>query len=135
MLALRIVAGAVLTAALLVFAPLAILPLIAPDAAASPAVQRLLPEAKQHLAVQLGLWGAYVRYSGVELRERDDLVILQFELRPSPFVHSEGAYLVSRCTPLDELDPNDMGGGRGVTDFTTDSELAYLRSDAQPACQ
>ena len=49
-------------------------------------------------------------------------------------LRSSVAYLFSRCTPLTDLDPAGMGGGRGVTDFATDPELEYLRSDAQPSC-
>ena len=134
-MAARIVAGALLMVGVLAIAPTVIVRLAAPpDEQAPPAVQRLLPEAKEYLANQLDLWNAHVRYTGVELRERDDLVILRFELSPFPFVQSEGAYLVSRCTPVAELDPTGMGGGRGVTDFSTDSELVHARSDDQPAC-
>jgi hypothetical protein len=112
----------------------ALLPLIAPDAAASADIEHLLPEAKKQLAGELDQPFAYLRYLGAETRNADELLILQFELRPVPYFNGEGAYLISRCTPLDEIDPQSMGGGRGVEDFATDSELAYLRSSAQPRC-
>ena len=131
MRALAVVAIVVLA---LIFAPIVILPLAFPDAEAPPAVERMLPDAKQYLAGQLDLPLVYVRLSGIELRDRDDLVILMFELRPLPYIASEGAYLVSRCTPLERLEPHQMGGGRGVSQFSTDTELAHLRSDAQPPC-
>ena len=50
-------------------------------------------------------------------------------------IAADRAYLVSRCTPIEDLDPERMGGARGVQDFRTDAELEYLRSDAQPACE
>lgn len=130
----RFLPVAIVVALVLLVAPATLLGLAAPDAVAAPEVQRLLPEAKRYLAGQLDLGWAHLRYRGAELRERDDLVILRFELRPFPFVASEGAYLVSRCTPLIELDPNRMGGGRGVTDFETDLELTHARSEAQRPC-
>lgn len=105
-----------------------------PDHDAPPDVARILPEVKRYLRGQLDEFTAVVRYTGWEHRRRDDLVILMFELRSFPYVSVDRAYLVSRCTPIEELDPVGMGGGRGVGDFRTDSELAYLRSDAQPAC-
>jgi hypothetical protein len=107
---------------------------LAPDADAPPAVERILPRAKRYLAGQLDAFTSVVRYIGWEHRATDDLVILMFELRPFPFITADGAYLVSRCTPMEDLDPDGMGGGRGVRDFQTDPELEYLRSDAQPDC-
>ncbi len=118
----------------LILAPIAILPTALPDADAPPAVERILPDAKRYLTGQLDVPVAYLRLSDVELRDADDLVILMFELRPFPYIASEGAFLVSRCTPVGRLDPQQMGGGRGVVDFATDTELAHLRSDAQPPC-
>lgn len=94
----------------------------------------MLPDAKRYLTGHLDLSLTYVRLSGVELRDHDDLVILMFELRPLPYIASEGAYLFSRCTPLERLDPHQMGGGTGVSQFATDIELAHVRSDAQPPC-
>ena len=107
---------------------------VAPDVDAPPDVGRILPAAKRSLAGQLDAFTSVVRYVGWEHRERDDLVILMFELRPFPFITVDRAYLVSRCTPVEELDPDGMGGGRGVHDFRTDPELEFLRSDAQPPC-
>lgn len=107
---------------------------LAPDAEAVPAARRLLPDAKGVLSRQLDLPPSVIRFTGIEMRDDDQLVIMRFELRAFPFIFSEGAYLGSRCTPLDELDPASMGGGRGIVDFETDPELEYLRSGAQPAC-
>ena len=123
-----LVCAVVIAASLLVAVQLA-----APEADAPPDIRRMLPEAKHTLSSQLELF-AHLRYVGAEIRERDDLVILKFELRPFPFVHAEGAYLASRCVAVDKLDSWAMSGGRGVTDFETDIELASLRSDAQPDC-
>ncbi len=132
---MRVLVGVFLILGLLAVAPFfAVALLVPPDAAAAPAVQRLLPEAKSYLAGQLDAWPAHLRYTGAELRERDHLVILMFELRQFPFLGADRAYLVSRCTPVDRLNPNGMGGGRGVTDYATDPELVHLRSDAQPPC-
>lgn len=107
---------------------------LAPDADAPPAVERILPRAKRYLVGQLDAYTSVVRYVGWEHRETDDLVILMFELRPFPFITVDRAYLGSRCTPIEDLDPEGMGGGRGIDDFRTDSELEYFRSDAQPDC-
>ena len=132
---LRIAALALASgAALLALTPSLILPVIAPDQPPSPAVARLLPEAKARLTTELDLVAAHVRFVGVETRAADDLVILRFELRPFPYLTAEGAYLVSRCTPIGQLDPHGMGGGRGVRDFNTDPELEHARSEAQPPC-
>lgn len=108
---------------------------LAPDAEAPPAVERILPGAKRYLVGQLDAFTSVVRYIGWEHREREDLVILMFELRPFPFVTVDRAYLGSRCTPIEDLDPEGMGGGRGIQDFRIDPELEYLRSEAQPSCQ
>lgn len=107
---------------------------LAPDREAPPQVERILPDAKRYLVGQLDAFTSVVRYVGWEHREEDDLVILMFELRPFPFLTLDRAYLGSRCTPIEQLDPNGMGGGRGVDDFRTDPELQHLRSGAQPAC-
>ena len=107
---------------------------LAPDHDAPPEVGRILPEAKRYLAGQLDAFTSVVRYVGWEYRERDHLVILMFELRPFPYIAVDRAYLDSRCTPIEELDPVGMGGGRGVKDFATDPEISYLRSDSQPSC-
>ena len=42
--------------------------------------------------------------------------------------------LLSRCAPLESLDPWLMGGGRGVTDWRTDHGLAFLRAQADDPC-
>ena len=97
-------------------------------------MSRILADAKRYMAGQLDLPMAHIRYIGLETRDADDLVLLKFELRSFPWVASDGAYLFSRCTPLEELDVFGMGGGRGVEDFDTDPELRHLRSGAQPAC-
>jgi hypothetical protein len=134
----KLVAGVALTlVAISLVVPFGILPVLAPDETAPTAISRLLPEAKRSLAAGLDLPLAplaYVRYVGLETRERDDLVILRFELRSFPYLSSEGAYLVSRCTAIENLDPTEMDGGGGVSDFETDPELEYARSDAQTPC-
>lgn len=108
----KVVAGVALTLVTLVLVmPFGILPVLAPDKTAPAAVSRLLPEAKRTLAAQFDLPLAYVRYVGLETREIDDLVILRFELRPFPYLRSEGAYLVSRCTAIEQLDPTGWAGG------------------------
>ena len=109
--------------------------ILAPDAEAPPEVDRVLPRAKQYLVGQLDAFNSVVRYVGWEHRETDDLVILMFELRPFPFITVDRAYLGSRCTPIEDLEPEGMGGGRGIEDFRIDAELEYLRSDAQPTCR
>ena len=126
-----LLAGVVVALAVLSFR-VTVLPAIAPDEAAPEAVERLLRDAKNYLAQQLDLVAAHLRFIGMEHRDRDDLVILKFDLRPFPFLATEGAYLVSRCTPLEDLDPLAMGGGRGVKDFATDTELAHARTNAEP---
>ena len=126
---------AVLAAALaLLVIPALLLPVLLPDADAPAAIAHILPGAKRYLAGQLDLGPAHVRFIEAETRARDQLIILQFELWAFPTLTPEGAYLVSRCTPIDEIEPNAFGGGRGVSDFATDPELEHLRSDAQPAC-
>lgn len=107
---------------------------LASDQDAPPEVERILPEAKRYLTGQLDAFTSVVRYVGWEYRERDHLVILMFELRPFPFITVDRAYLGSRCTSIEELDPVGMSGGRGVEDFATDPEIAHLRSDNQPPC-
>lgn len=128
-----LVAGVALAVGVLLWR-VAVLPAMTADAPAPAAVERLLPDAKNYLAGQLDLVAAHVRFIGAELRKRDDLVILKFELRPLPYLSAEGAYLVSRCTPVEQLDVVGMGGGRGVADFATDPELEHARFGAQPSC-
>ena len=80
--------------------------------------------------------GTDARFIGHEGRDRDLLVILLFELRAYPYLmQPELAYLVSRCTPLGDLDPWGMGGGViPGGDWRTDPELQYLASGTQPPC-
>jgi hypothetical protein len=130
----RLLLATALVVLLLVAVPMAAFQIRLPDASAPEPVDRILVDAKRYLAGQLDLPVAHIRYVGLETRDVDDLVVLEFELRSFPWVAAEGAYLVSRCTPLEELDVFGMGGGRGVEDFDTDPELRHLRSDAQPPC-
>jgi hypothetical protein len=132
MLRLGVAAVALLVA--LVLAGPAVIAVLAPDRAAPAPVDRLLPDARRALSGQLDLPASAIRYVGIETRARDNLIVLQFEIRSFPFLAVERAYLFSRCTPLDDLDPAGMGGGRGVTDFASDPELVHLRSGAQPPC-
>ena len=131
------IAGAILAGLIGVqlLVPTVVLMVATPDAEAPAAVRQLLPEAKRALASGFELPLAYVRFLGLETRDADQLVILHFELRPWPYLASELGYLASRCTPLEEIDPRGMSGGRGVVDFETDAELAYFRSGSQPPCQ
>ena len=122
-----------LVAAVLLAGP-PVVAVLAPDHTTPASVARILTEARRTLSAQLDLPASAIRYVGIETRDRDELVVLQFEIRSFPFLAIERAYLFSRCTPLDDLDPAGMGGGRGVTDFATDPELEHLRSDAQPPC-
>jgi hypothetical protein len=132
---LRILAtGLALLIVIVVLLPTVILPAMAPDASASRDIARILPDAKRTLSSNLKTPLAYLRYIGMEARGSDRLIILKFEIRPWPYLVADGTYLASRCTPVPELDPADMSTGIGVRDFAADTELAYLRSDAQPPC-
>lgn len=130
----RLLLATALVVLVLVALPMAAFQVLLPDAPAPEPVSRILADAKRYMAGQLDLPMAHIRYIGLETRDVDDLVLLKFELRSFPWVASDGAYLFSRCTPLEELDVFGMGGGRGVEDFDTDPELLYLRSGAQPPC-
>jgi hypothetical protein len=130
----RVVIGFAVLVLLVVLGMPTLVGSIAPDHEAPAEVERILPEAKRYLTGQLDAFTSVVRYIGWESRERDHLVILMFELRPFPFITVDRAYLASRCTPIEELDPIGMSGGRGVEDFATDPEIEYLRSAAQPQC-
>ena len=66
-----------------------------------------------------------------ETRASDNLVVLHFEYRTYPFITASSAYLASRCEPLNQIDPKAISAGRGSD---TESELKYLRSEAQPPC-
>ena len=105
-----------------------------PDASAPAGLARPIAEFGSTLASQLDRPLAYARFMRAETGP-DRLTVLFFELRSYPLVlPGELAYLVSRCTPLDELDPWGMGGGIVQGDPATDNELEYLRSDAQEPC-
>ena len=73
----------------------------------------------------------YYRLVATETRASDNLVVLHFEYRTYPFITASSAYLASRCSPLSQIDPKQMSGGRGPD---TESELKYLRSATQPPC-
>lgn len=105
----------------------------APDAEPPAEIAGRLDEFRDVLSRQLELPPSVVRFIGAE-RAANDFIMLRFELRPFPFLVSEGAYLVSRCAPLRGLDPWSMGGGRGVADFGTDAELVHLRAQAGDPC-
>ena len=126
-----LLAGVVLALAVLSFR-IAVLPTVTADEPAPAAVEPVLPDAKNYLAQQLDLAAADLRFIGMEHRDQDDLVILKFALRTFPYLTAEGAYLVSRCIPPEDLDPLAMGGGRGVRDFATDTELVHARSGVDP---
>jgi hypothetical protein len=111
------------------FVRLAFLDAPAPDRLSYP-----IGEFDRVVASQLKRRLSQARFTAIE-RGSDELVVLYFELRVYPFVGSpELAYLSSRCTPLEAIDPWGMGGGIVQGDPATDEELAYLRSDAQPPC-
>ena len=131
------VAGALL-AALLAIALLALTPSFAVvallrDAAAPPEIAKVLPAAKEQLHKTRGFqWPAgYYRYLTTETRTSDNLVVLHFEYRAYPFITATRAYLASRCKPLEQIDPREMGFGWGPD---SESELTYLRSRAQDPC-
>ncbi len=105
-----------------------------PDAPAPAGLARPIAEFGSTLASQLDRPLTHARFMRAETGP-DRLTILFFELRSYPFVlPGELAYLVSRCTPPEALDPWGMGGGIVQGDPATDYELEYLRSDAQPPC-
>ena len=119
--------------AALMAAPFAV-PFGLPDVPAPPDLTRPIGEFGSVLARELDqppLTDA--RFVGAETGP-DGLVVLLFELRPYPYLGGRLAYLAGRCVPPEELDPSGMGGGFIDGDPATDTELAYLRSDAQPAC-
>jgi hypothetical protein len=121
----------------LLLLPFALQGVVLQDEQAPPELSPLLPSAKRALLAGLDHPPVHVRYLGLERRRHDELLVIRFELRPNPFVTAEGAYLVSRCRPLETFDADafySVGGGRAVTDFETDPELVYLRSDARAPC-
>lgn len=105
-----------------------------PDAPPPAGLARPIAEFGSTLASQLDRPLTHARFVRAETGP-DGLTILFFELHSYPFVlPSRLAYLVSRCAPLEALDPRGMGGGIVQGDPATDDELEYLRSDAQPPC-
>jgi len=122
-----------LAVALLLLTPSFLVVGLLHDAAAPPAVAKVLPAAKEQLHKTRGFrWPAgYYRYLATETRTSDNLVVLQFEYRAYPFITKSRAYLASRCKPLEQIDPREMGFGWGPG---SESELNYLRSAAQDPC-
>jgi hypothetical protein len=130
----RLGAGALLALALLALTPLMFVTASQRDATAPAGIARLLPAAKQQLDSNHGpiRWPlTHYRYVATETRTADNLVVFYFEYRTYPFVTATTAYLASRCTPLDQIDPREMSGGWGQQSMR---ELDYLRSGGQPAC-
>ena len=129
LLALLVIVG-------LVVAPLLTLPVLAADAPAPGVLKDSLPEFKRMLLSQLErryVWQA--RFMGREYRSSDHFTLLKFELRAYPFLAPPLlAFMVSRCTSIEELRPGGMGGGTAFPDFETDAEVAHLRTGAQPPC-
>ena len=132
-----LVAGALLAlllgVALLGLTPSFLVAVLLHDAAAPPEISRVLPAAKEHLYRTRGFrWPAgYYRYLATETRTSDNLVVLHFEYRAYPFITASRAYLASRCKPLPQIDPREMGFGWGPG---SESELNHLRSAAQDPC-
>ena len=130
----RLIAGALLALALLALMPVVLVSAQFHDAAASAEIARILPIAKHQLVSNHGpiRWPlTHYRYLATETRASDNLVVLYFEYRTYPFLTTSSAHLVSRCTPLDRIDPRNMSGGWGPE---STGELDYLRSGAQPVC-
>ena len=117
----------------MLLAPFAV-PLTAVQAPTPAVLTRPIGEFGSVLASQLDQPPLTVaRFVGMETGP-DRLIVLLFELRPYPYLGGRLAFLVSRCVLPDRLEPWGMGGGFIDGDPATDSELAYLRSDAQPPC-
>ncbi len=115
-------------------APLGLARAAFPDAPAPAGLARPIAEFGSALASHLDRPLTHARCLRAETGP-DRLTILFFELRSYPFIlPGELAFLVSRCTPLEAIDPQGMGGGIVQGDPATDEELKYLRSDAQPPC-
>ena len=130
----RLVAGALLALALVALTPVVLVSAALHDAAAPVEIARVLPIAKEqldnnHSPIRWPL--THYRYVSTESRATDNLVVLHFEFRTYPFITTSSAYLASRCTPLEQIDPQKMSGGWGSE---STGELEYLRSRAQPAC-
>jgi hypothetical protein len=133
----HLVAGALFAAllaiALLLLTPSFLVVGLLHDAAAPPAIAKVLPAAKEQLHKTRGFrWPAgYYRFLASETRSSDNLIVLHFEYRAYPFIIASNAYLASRCKPLEQIDPREMGFGWGPG---SESELNYLRSAAQDPC-
>ena len=129
----RLVASA-LALASLALTPTVVASIAIHDAPAPAGIARMLSAAKHQLDNNRGpiRWPlTHYRHVGTEARASDNLIVLYFEYRTYPFVTTSSAYLASRCTALDQIDPGKMTGGWGPE---SRSELAYLRSAAQPVC-
>ena len=130
----RLLLGLVIVLGLVVLGGLlAISTLVPPDEEPPEEMVGRLDEFRTALAEQLELPPSIVRFTAAE-RGANEFVVLHFEVRAFPGLIAEGAYLVSRCTPLRALDPWSMGGGRGVTNWDTDHELVFLRAHADDPC-
>jgi len=125
--------AALLAVALLLLTPSFLVLVVLPDAAAPTEVTRVLPAAKEQLNGTRGFrWPAgYYRFLSAERRTSDNLLVLHFEYRTYPFTTPTPAYLASRCTPMEQIDPQEMGFGWGPD---SESELQYLRSATQDSC-
>jgi len=125
-----IVLGLVIAA----LAPFAFARIAFPDAPAPDGLVRPIGDFDRTITSGLRRRLSQARFTAIE-RGPDQLVVFYFELRMYPFLGPpELAYLVSRCTPLEALDPMGMGGGIVQGDPATDSELVFLRSSAQTPC-
>lgn len=131
----RTLLAAVSIAAALALTPCATVLAVAPDLAVPVELQSKLPEAKHALVHGLDRGWTRARFIGIEMRDADDLVVLQFEIYGWPNLVPIRAYLASRCRALAEIDPRMMSGGIVEGDFATDPELTYVRSSAQPTCR
>ena len=125
--------AALLVVALLLLTPSFLVIAVLPDGAASAQIARVLPAAKEQLNRTHGFrWPAgYYRFLSAETRTSDNLAVLHFEYRTYPFVGPTHAYLASRCTPMEQIDPAQMGFGWGPG---AEAELQHLRSAAQDPC-
>jgi hypothetical protein len=122
-------------AALILGAPIAFARLTLPDAAPPTGLSRpirVFSDAIWHQFNRSPL--TYARFVEVETGP-DGLIVLYFEVRSYPYLAPDAeVYLVSRCAPIGALEPIGMGGGSVEESRSSDAELAYLRSEAQPSC-
>ena len=78
---------------------------------------------------------SHARYIGIETGP-DGLIVLYFEVRSYPYLAVDSqVWLASRCSPIGTIGPNMGGGGTVSGSRSTDEELQFLRSDAQPPCE